>query len=114
MLAFLVSGKLAAMLNLRRAGRSPSPDDMIQVRRVFIHSFAITRNNTMTKKLLTTDGKRNATIDPKKIYRTEVKFDPPSVIRVCNASSKEPYKTPQWPSARASKADEIASVGVPC
>ena len=68
----------------------------------------------MARKLLTTDGKLNATIEPKRIYLTEKKFAPPSYIRVCNASSKEPYRTPQWPSARASKADEIASVGVPC
>jgi hypothetical protein len=69
----------------------------------------------MARKLLTTDGKLNATIEPKqRNIKADPKFDPPSYIRVCNASSKEPYRTPQWPSARASKADEIASVGVPC
>ena len=68
----------------------------------------------MTKKLLSADGKLNSTIEPKKIYKSEVKFAPPSYIRVCNASSKESYKTPQWPSARESKAEEIASVGMPC
>ena len=67
----------------------------------------------MTKKLITSDGKRNTTIDPRKIQVQPVKFAPPSYIRVCNASSKEIYHTPTW-NVRESKAEEIASVGLPC
>ena len=67
----------------------------------------------MTQKLITSDGKRNTTIDPRKIQVQPVKFAPPSFIRICNASSKEPYRTPVW-NIRESKAEEIASVGLPC
>ncbi len=66
------------------------------------------------KKLLNASGQRNVTIDPKKIHKPNEKFAPPGYIRVCNASSKEPYRTPVWPTARASRADEIESVGTPC
>ena len=68
----------------------------------------------MTKKLLNASDQQNVTIDPKKIHKDVVRFDPPAYIRVCNASSKEPYKTPEWPSARATKADSIKSRGTPC
>jgi len=67
----------------------------------------------MTQKLITSDGKRNITIDPRKIQVQAVKFAPPSYIRVCNASSKEPYRTPVW-NVRESQAEEIASLGLPC
>jgi hypothetical protein len=34
--------------------------------------------------------------------------------RVCNASQKEAYRTPAWPSARVSQADGIKAKGQPC
>ena len=34
--------------------------------------------------------------------------------RVCNASSKVPYSTPVWPSARVSAADQIQTKGQMC
>ena len=67
---------------------------------------------TRMKKLLNAAGCKQVTLAPKPLRKNEViTFDTPPVTRVCNASSKEPYVTPAWPSARVSAADGIKSRG---
>lgn len=64
------------------------------------------------KKLHDTRGRAVIALAPKSgIRREQVVFETPPVTRVCNASSKEPYKTPTWPSARVSAADSVKSRG---
>jgi len=67
---------------------------------------------TRMKKLLNAAGRQQATLAPKTIAAPFVtKFARSQTTRVCNASSKEAYKTPKWPSARVSAADGIKSRG---
>ena len=64
------------------------------------------------KKLINAAGRQQATLAPKQIAAPFVtKFARSQTARVCNASSKEAYKTPKWPSARVSAADGIKSRG---
>jgi len=67
---------------------------------------------TRMKKLHDTRGRAVIALAPKSgIRREQVVFETPPVTRVCNASMREKYVTPNWPSARVSAADGIKSRG---
>lgn len=51
------------------------------------------------------------TAERQRMYESRLKAAQSVPTRVCNASSKTPYVTPIWPSARASAADGIKSRG---
>ena len=50
----------------------------------------------------------------KRMYESRLKAAQSIPGRVCNASSKLPYSTPVWPSARVSAADVIQTKGQMC
>ena len=64
------------------------------------------------KKLHDAAGRAAVALAPKSgIRREQIAFNVPPVTRVCNASMREKYVTPAWPSARVSAADSIKSRG---